>query len=294
MKTKYFLLTTVLLFSFKLYSQQGEILYTQFVQDTCQFFKDVPGEGFGLDMDGDSICDFVSIGDVYNAVSPMPSGFRTLSPEWKLTRCFNYHPIPDTAAGPGWMQEVLEYYDNARLDTLSHWRDMHRFAPYVFHQPIVDTTFRHLIYGFRREVSGDDEERHYCYGWLECSIRWNYYSPGNGAQHPQFTQVWICINRMAYCNIPDYPLHAGQTSLTNIEENEAHRIAKLHPNPTTGIVHIEDVECAEVQVYNTLGQMLKTSQNTNQVSLGGLPQGVYLLRVTTKDGKVFSDKVVKE
>jgi hypothetical protein len=47
-------------------------------------------------------------------------------------------------------------------------------------------------------------------------------------------------------------------------------------------------------VYNALGQLVKTVQNTNEISLEGLPQGVYLLRVTTEDGKVFSDQVVKE
>ena len=49
-----------------------------------------------------------------------------------------------------------------------------------------------------------------------------------------------------------------------------------------------------MKVYNTLGQCVKTVQNANEISLEGLPQGVYLLRITTKDGKVFSDKVLKE
>jgi len=41
-------------------------------------------------------------------------------------------------------------------------------------------------------------------------------------------------------------------------------------------------------------QASQTVQSTNKVSLEGLPQGVYLLRVTLEGGKVFSDKVVKE
>lgn len=82
--------------------------------------------------------------------------------------------------------------------------------------------------------------------------------------------------------------------MTEIEENETHSVAKLHPNPTTGIVHIEGETATEIQVFNALGQLVKTFQNTNKISLEGLPQGVYLLRVTTEDGKVFSDKVVKE
>ena len=68
----------------------------------------------------------------------------------------------------------------------------------------------------------------------------------------------------------------------------------VHPNPTTGAILIEGEKATEVKVYNSLGQLLKTVQNTNEVSLEGLPQGVYLLRVTLENGKVFSDKVVKE
>ena len=68
----------------------------------------------------------------------------------------------------------------------------------------------------------------------------------------------------------------------------------VHPNPTTGIVYIEGTEAAEVQVFNALGQLVKTVQNATEVSLEGLPQGIYLLRVTLEGGKVFADKVVKE
>ena len=68
----------------------------------------------------------------------------------------------------------------------------------------------------------------------------------------------------------------------------------IHPNPTTGLVRIEGAEASEVQVFNALGQVVKTVQNTNEVSLEGLPQGVYLLRVTMEGGKVFSDKIIKE
>ena len=297
MKTKYFLLATVLLLSFKLHSQQGEILYTQFGQDTCQFFKDVPDEGFCLDMDGDSICDFITFARVFNAITPMATGFRVLSPEWKVTRCFNYHDIPDTIAGEGWIQWVLDYCDGARIDSFPIWRDKEYFAPYVFFQPIVDTTLHHLIFGFRHEISGSDEEKHYCYGWLECSIRWNYFTPGYGVQYPQFTQVWICVSRMAYCSIPDYPLCVGQTSLTEIEENETHSVAKLHPNPTNGQVTITGKGLRHAEVVNMLGQRVATATGqgeTLQADLGGLPAGVYFVRVTDNEGRRCVRKVVKE
>lgn len=71
-------------------------------------------------------------------------------------------------------------------------------------------------------------------------------------------------------------------------------VVALHPNPTTGVVRIEGENATEVKVFNTLGQLVKTVQNANEVSLEGQPQGVYLLHVTLEGGKVFSDKVVKE
>lgn len=65
-------------------------------------------------------------------------------------------------------------------------------------------------------------------------------------------------------------------------------------NPTKDLVRIDGLNPTEVQIYNTIGQLVKTVQNTNEISLEGLPQGVYLLRVSLEGGKVFADKVVKE
>ena len=86
-----------------------------------------------------------------------------------------------------------------------------------------------------------------------------------------------------------------KASFTAIGETGTEASAmRLYPNPATDKVYIEGAKAAEVQVYNALGQLVKTVQNANEVSLEDLPQGVYLLRVTLEGGKVFSDKVVKE
>ena len=98
---------------------------------------------------------------------------------------------------------------------------------------------------------------------------------------------------MGYCTLPNTPIQWGQTEMFGVEENKHETIGKLHPNPTTSLVHIEGETATEVQVFNPLGQLVKIVQNTNEISLEGLPQGVYLLRVTTEDGKVFSEKVIK-
>lgn len=77
-------------------------------------------------------------------------------------------------------------------------------------------------------------------------------------------------------------------------EEEAESIG-VYPNPARDRVVIEGVEAEEVWVYNGLGQVVKSVQNSNEVSLEGLPQGVYLLRITDAEGKMLVARVaVKE
>ena len=68
-----------------------------------------------------------------------------------------------------------------------------------------------------------------------------------------------------------------------IEEDETFSVVSVFPNPSKGKVIIEGVEVCSVQVYNALGQMVKTVEDTNEISVAGLPEGVYLLKVTEAD-----------
>ena len=66
--------------------------------------------------------------------------------------------------------------------------------------------------------------------------------------------------------------------------------ALVYPNPAKEKVTINGIEAAEVQVYNALGQMVKTIQGSNEINVSGLAEGVYLLRITDVDGKVYTNK----
>ena len=69
----------------------------------------------------------------------------------------------------------------------------------------------------------------------------------------------------------------------------------INPNPANDKVVIKGVEATEVQVYNTLGQLVKTVRGTNEIDLSGLVEGVYLLRIMDADGKTHVARVaVKE
>ena len=80
-------------------------------------------------------------------------------------------------------------------------------------------------------------------------------------------------------------------SIEAVEETEGNGFT-LWPNPTSGAVQIEGVEAEEVWVYNALGQLVKRVRNSNEVSLEGLVQGVYLVRIRDKEGGSFMEKVM--
>jgi hypothetical protein len=76
-----------------------------------------------------------------------------------------------------------------------------------------------------------------------------------------------------------------------IEENDSDSAVTCSPNPANDYVYINGIEPAEVQVYNALGQVVKRVRNSNEVSLEGLAEGVYLLRIADAEGKVYTNKI---
>ena len=82
--------------------------------------------------------------------------------------------------------------------------------------------------------------------------------------------------------------HYGEYSCTFIpdavSENTESPI-KVYPTPAKDRVVIEGIDPAEVQVYNGLGQVVKTVRDANEISVAGLAEGVYLLRITDTEGK---------
>lgn len=70
----------------------------------------------------------------------------------------------------------------------------------------------------------------------------------------------------------------GQNSFTNFE---------VYPNPTTGMVRVENVKDATIEVYNILGECVAVVDNANYVeniNLEGFAEGTYVIRVTAEQG----------
>jgi hypothetical protein len=83
-----------------------------------------------------------------------------------------------------------------------------------------------------------------------------------------------------------------EDGLMSVDENEASHIQiSVYPNPAKEKVTIDGIEVAEVQVYNAVGQLVKTVQGSNEINVSGLAEGVYLLRITDAEKKVYTNKI---
>lgn len=79
-------------------------------------------------------------------------------------------------------------------------------------------------------------------------------------------------------------------SVDGLTETEADRV-KVYPNPAKDILRVEGLEAVEIQVYNTLGQLVKEVRGTNEINVSILPEGIYLLRITDTHGKCHSVRI---
>ena len=79
-------------------------------------------------------------------------------------------------------------------------------------------------------------------------------------------------------------------SIDAVDETEG-KAFTLWPNPAFQTIYIDGVEVVEVQVYNALGQVVKTMRGTNEITVAELPQGVYLVQIADAEGKVLTAKV---
>ena len=255
-KTKLILALLALMPFTRAIAQTGDIIYRDFEPDSILIYWEKLGPVWiDLDVDGE------------------PNDLKMVM--WKG----GYFCVPELITAGSNIRICTVEPDN--IDIILSEVEEENWKTYIgWSAGCIPCQYKH--YGFRIQC-----EDGYYYGWFETNNRVVSQEYEKQIAHYGF-------DRTAYCTIPNYPLQWGQTEYWDVEENGDKASAKLHPNPTSGIVHIEGVEAAEAKLYNTLGQLVKTTQNTNEVSLEGLPQGVYLLRIATKDGKVFSDKVVKE
>jgi hypothetical protein len=129
-------------------------------------------------------------------------------------------------------------------------------------------------------------------GILITEIPYSFVTYFTDTEFTRETDVEYCVTAV-YGDEESEPVCATVT-ITGIEEAPKIDGITVSPNPTNGIVRIEGATIAEVQVYNALGQLVKTVRNSYEVNLKDLPQGIYTVRVAMGDGNDVIRKLVKE
>ena len=113
--------------------------------------------------------------------------------------------------------------------------------------------------------------------------------PCHTAETYQSAPIWSNYSNFTY----------QEDCSTGLEGNEPEGVS-AYPNPTTDILHITatDGEIARVEMTDMFGrnvpvrtENIATQQTT--VNTSALPSGVYILRITLRDGSVRTEKVVK-
>ncbi|MDW8849691.1 LamG-like jellyroll fold domain-containing protein [Flavobacterium sp. MMLR14_040] len=101
-----------------------------------------------------------------------------------------------------------------------------------------------------------------------------------------------------WSNIKESTTTYSNTCKTLGIEDSVFARATIYPNPTNGEVNILNITLEQANVYNELGQLVKTftlnSNNTNNtINLSGLPKGVYYIYLINHDA-ASAKKVIVE
>ncbi len=83
-----------------------------------------------------------------------------------------------------------------------------------------------------------------------------------------------------------------------ISENKISVNLRLYPNPVSTILQIfaeeNEFQNSEIEITNYLGQTIFKTPFTNSIDVSKISQGIYTLKIITKDNRNFYSKFVKE
>ncbi|NJK93901.1 MAG: T9SS type A sorting domain-containing protein [Bacteroidales bacterium] len=94
-------------------------------------------------------------------------------------------------------------------------------------------------------------------------------------------------------NVPEL-YESLQTTSTGWEKHEQEKTdVKIFPNPTSGLVKFSEINVdADVEIYNAGGRLILQKENTEFIDLSPFADGIYLLKITNKNGDKVNKKVL--
>ncbi len=115
------------------------------------------------------------------------------------------------------------------------------------------------------------------------------------------TYGYMSLDDVAVVTAPDgitqvkYKTSSFISSVFNIYDKSASSV-QLYPNPVTNALNIKGIELSTVKVYSLTGMMMisKSDIYNDKIEVGQLPQGIYIIEMTDKSGKIVNDKFLKK
>ena len=118
--------------------------------------------------------------------------------------------------------------------------------------------------------------------------------PGNGVA----ISGWLTKETAPYQSNYIYAVIFENTTLETPENQSVGNGIICYPNPVSGNVNVKvpsGAEIGSVSLHDVSGRLVKAQQSGfGSIDISGLAPGMYVMRVTLDDGKVFEEKIVKK
>ena len=84
-----------------------------------------------------------------------------------------------------------------------------------------------------------------------------------------------------------YPIDTVTTGITNVSNTAD---INIFPNPGTSIIHIDAPLAVNVSVMSTDGKIVFEQKNTNEINVGMLPSGMYIIKIYDENNTLLKTK----
>lgn len=138
------------------------------------------------------------------------------------------------------------------------------------------------------------------YQWVNCDNNYAFV-PGatDSIFHAIDTGSYACIITNSVCTDTSGCAYIQQLGGFNgIDENGNIVSYTIAPNPSTGVFHVySNQNSLTIEIYNSLGEMILSKSapdGIGSVDLTEHDSGMYLVKLTTKTGGIYTERIIKQ
>lgn len=126
----------------------------------------------------------------------------------------------------------------------------------------------------------------YYYGWIRA------YTTSND------TAIFIAVDKMAFCTIPNYPLLWGQTDVNAVPGETANNKNLVLVNNNNKLSITANEQIVSIEIFNSKGESISNMPNINsdtaETDISALAAGMYIVRASFANGGTATAKFVKQ